>query len=537
MKSILRLFWTAAIIGLLLLGLYLIFPPTLPYDLAIIGGMVVDGTGNPWFRADVGVKGERITHIGIIPVNEASEVIRAEGLVVSPGFIDIHTHTDSGLLANPRAENYLYQGVTTVVGGNCGSSPFPIGEHLEKLHKQGISLNFATLIGHNTIRSEVMGMKDDPPTAEELAEMKRMVEQGMTEGALGLSTGLKYVPGAYAATAEVIALAKVAARYHGIYATHMREEGLGVIEAVKEAILIGEKGGLPVQISHHKVVSADMWGASRETVRLIEEARLRGVEVTLDQYPYPATSTDLDVLFPPWSLAGGNDELKQRLSHPETRQRIKEAIAYNIVHDRGGSDIGNITVTYFKADRSLEGKNLAEIAGLRGWKPTPLNGAEIVMDIQLKGGGKAIYHCLNDEDIGRIMRYCGTMVGSDGGITVFEQGVVHPRNYGTFPRVLGYYVREKGILTLEDAIRKMTSLPAQTLRLIDRGVLRVGAYADITIFDPQRVIDKSTWENPHQYSEGITYVIVNGKVVISEGKHTGALSGHVLRRRDNKMAD
>ena len=359
----------------------------------------------------------------------------------------------------------------------------------------------------------------------------------MTEGALGLSTGLKYVPGAYAATEEVIELAKVAARYHGIYATHMREEGLGVIEAVKEAILIGEKGGLPVQISHHKVISADLWGASRETIRLIEEARSRGVEVTLDQYPYPATSTDLDVLFPPWSLAGGNDELKQRLSHPETRQRIKEAIAYNIVHDRGGSDIGNITVTNCKADRSLEGKNLAEIAGLRGWKPTPLNGAEIVMDIQLKGGGKAIYHCLNDEDIEWIMRYRGTMVGSDGGITIFGQGVVHPRNYGTFPKVLGYYVREKGVLALEDAIRKMTSLPAQTLRLIDRGVLRLGAYADITIFDPQRVIDKATWENPHQYSEGIAYVIVNGNVVISEGKHTGALSGYVLRRRDKKMAD
>ena len=531
MKGILRFFLAVAIIALLLLGLYLLFPPTLPYDLAIIGGMVVDGTGNPWFRSDVGIKGERIAYIGVIPAKEASEAIRGEGLVVSPGFIDIHTHSDPGLIANPRAENYLYQGVTTVVGGNCGSSPFPIGEHLEKLQKQGTSLNFATLIGHNTIRSEVMGMKDTPPTSEELAEMKRLVKQGITEGALGLSTGLKYVPGAYASTEEVIELAKVAARYHGIYATHMREEGLGVIEALKEAILIGEKGGLPVQISHHKVVSADLWGASKETLRLIEEAHSRGVEVTLDQYPYPATSTGLTVLFPPWSLVGGSDELKERLSHPETRQRIKEAIVYNIVHDRGGSDIGNITVTYFQADRSLEGKNLAEIARLRGWKPTPQNGAEIVMDIQLKGEGSAIYHCLNDEDIERIMRYRGGMVGSDGGITIFGRGVVHPRNYGTFPRVLGYYVREKGLLALEDAIRKMTSLPAQTLRLVDRGGLRVGAYADITIFDPQRVIDKATWENPHQYPEGIAYVIVNGKVVISRGKHTGALPGYVLRRR------
>ncbi|TKJ32776.1 N-acyl-D-amino-acid deacylase [bacterium (candidate division B38) B3_B38] len=531
MKGILRFFLAVAIIALLLLGLYLLFPPTLPYDLAIIGGMVVDGTGNPWFRADVGIKGERIAYIGVIPAKEASEVIRGKGLVVSPGFIDIHTHTDRGLLANPLAENYLYQGVTTVVGGNCGGSPYPIGEHLEKLRDEGISLNFATLVGHNTIRRKVMGMKDTPPTSEELAEMKRLVKQGITEGALGLSTGLKYVPGAYASTEEVIELAKVAARYHGIYATHMREEGLGVIEALKEAILIGEKGGLPVQISHHKVVSADLWGASKETLRLIEEAHSRGVEVTLDQYPYPATSTGLTVLFPPWSLVGGSDELKERLSHPETRQRIKEAIVYNIVHDRGGSDIGNITVTYFQADRSLEGKNLAEIARLRGWKPTPQNGAEIVMDIQLKGEGSAIYHCLNDEDIERIMRYRGGMVGSDGGITIFGRGVVHPRNYGTFPRVLGYYVREKGLLALEDAIRKMTSLPAQTLRLVDRGGLRVGAYADITIFDPQRVIDKATWENPHQYPEGIAYVIVNGKVVISRGKHTGELPGYVLRRR------
>jgi len=537
MKGILRFFFTVAIIGLLLLGLYLLFPPSLPYDLAIIGGIVVDGTGNPWFLADVGVKGERIISIGVIPEIEAYKVIGGEGLVVSPGFIDIHTHSDRGLLDNPRAENYLYQGVTTVIGGNCGGSPYPIGEHLEKLLRKGISLNFATLIGHNTIRREVMGMKDAPPTTEELEEMKRMVGQGMKEGALGLSTGLKYVPGAYSATEEVIELAKVVARYHGIYATHMREEGLGVVEAVKEALLIGEKAGLPVQISHHKVVSADLWGASQETLRLIEEARSRGVEVTIDQYPYPATSTGLTVLFPPWSLVGGDDEIKKRLNHPETRQKIKESITYNIVHDRGGSDIGNITITSFSADRSLEGKNLAEIAHLRGLEPTPLNGAEIVIDMQLKGGGDAIYHCLNDEDIVRIMRYGGAMVGSDGGITTFGQGVVHPRNYGTFPRVLGYYVREKRILILEDAIRKMTSLPAQTLRLFNRGVLRAGAYADITVFDPQMVIDKATWESPHQYSEGITYVIVNGKVVISRGKHTGALPGYVLRRGDKKVAD
>ena len=380
-------------------------------------------------------------------------------------------------------------------------------------------------------------MKDTPPSTEELAEMKRMVERGMKKGALGLSTGLKYVPGAYAATEEVIELAKVAARYHGIYTTHLREEGLGVIEAVNEALLIGEKAGLLVQISHHKVLSVDLWGASKETLRLIEEARYRGVEVTLDQYPYPASSTGLTVLFPPWFLVGGREELKGRLSHPETRQRIKEAIAYNIVHDRGGSDIGNITITSFEADRSLEGKNLAEIARLRGWEPTPLNGAEIVMDMQLKGGGSAIYHCISEEDIEQIMRYRGAMVGSDSGITILGQGVVHPRNYGTFPRVLGTYVREKGVLTLEDAIRKMTSLPAQTLRLLDRGVLRVGAYADITVFDPKRVIDKATWENPHQYPEGIAYVIVNGKVVISKGKHTGALPGYVLRRGDKKVAD
>ena len=537
MKGILRLFLAVAIIGLLLLGLYLLIPPPLPYDLAIIGSAVINGTGNPWFRADVGIKGDRIVSIGVIQAREASEVIKGEGLMVCPGFIDIHTHTDRGLLANPRAENYVYQGVTTVVGGNCGGSAYPIGEHLKKLQQEGISLNFATLVGHNTIRRRVMGMKDDSPTPDELAEMKRMVERGMKEGALGLSSGLKYVPGAYAATEEVIELAKVAAKYHGIYSTHLREEGLGVVEAVKEALLIGEKAGLLVQISHHKVMSVDLWGASRETLRLIEEAGSRGLEVSLDQYPYPASSTGLSVLFPPWSLVGGREELEERLSHPETRQKIKEAIAYNIVHNRGGSDIGNITITSFQADRSLEGKNLAEIARLRGLEPTPLNGAEIVIDMQLKGDGSAIYHCLSEEDIERIMRYPGAMVGSDGGITIFGEGVVHPRNYGTFPRVLAKYVREKGVLTLEDAIRKMTSLPAQTLRLLDRGVLRVGAYADITVFDPKRAIDKATWENPHQYPEGIAYVIVNGKVVISKGNHTGALPGYVLRRGDKKIAD
>ncbi|RMD93362.1 MAG: D-aminoacylase, partial [Calditrichaeota bacterium] len=336
------------------------------------------------------------------------------------------------------------------------------------------------------------------------------------------------VPGAYAKTEEVIELARVAAQYGGFYATHMREEGIGLIEAVKEAIEIGRRAHIPVQISHHKAVGKSMWGRSKQTLQLIDRAIQQGQDITLDQYPYTATSTVLTVVFPAWSLAGGREALKQRLHDPEMRKKIKAGIVHNILYDRGGGDPASIVVSSYPADSTLEGKNLAEITRMRGQKPTPANAAETLMDLVDRGRGRGIYHCLSETDLVRIMKYPHTMHASDGVTVEFGKAKPHPRSYGTFPRVLGKYVREEKVLPLAEAIRKMTSLPARRLRLQDRGTLKEGYWADVVIFDPQTVRDRATWSHPHQYPQGIPYVIVNGTLAIDREKFTGKYPGRVL---------
>jgi len=501
------------------------------HDLIIRGGRVVDGAGNPWFHADVAVDGGRIAAVGRLDADDAAEVVDASRLVVAPGFVDVHTHVEDGLLTVPTADNYLRQGVTTVIGGNCGFSPLPVGERLAKLDEQRVSPNVGLLVGHNAVRTAAMGVVDRVPTADEMAEMKRLVAEAMADGALGMSTGLKYVPGAYADVDEVVALAEVVAECGGIYASHIRDEGLGLIESVREAIEIGRRVALPVQLSHHKAVGKAMWGRVAETLAMIDAARAEGVDVTLDVYPYAATCTQLTIVFPAWSLAEtGEETLVTRLQDPEARARIKDGIVFNIVNDRGSGDPANIVINAYGADDSVPGKNLAEVTESRGLAPTPENAAEVLMDLTLasEGAGQAVYHCLSEDDLRTIVAHPAAMVASDGHVCGFSKGTVHPRLYGTFARVLARFVRDEGLLSLEEAVRKMTSLPAARMGLHDRGLLRPGMAADIVVFDPEAVRDHATWEDPHRYAEGFAAVIVNGAMTVTRDRHIGARSGMTL---------
>ncbi|MGH9658078.1 MAG: N-acyl-D-amino-acid deacylase family protein, partial [Bryobacteraceae bacterium] len=418
------------------------------------------------------------------------------------------------------------------VEGNDGGSPVLIGEFLRKVGELKLGLNFATFVGQGSVRREVIGLANRKATADEIGKMREVVRRAMREGALGLSTGLFYVPGNYTPTEEVIELAKVAGEYGGVHVSHMRDEGALILDSVRETIRIGEEGGLPTQLTHHKVIAAAYWGKSEETLRLVTEARARGVDVTIDQYPYTASSTGLSALFPQWSQEGGPKELAARLGNPETQRNIKEDIIRRIRFDRGGGDAKNVVMASCRHDASLAGKSLAKITDERGRTPTVENAAETAIEIQLKGGCQAIYHAINEQDLERILKYPFTMIASDGGVQKMGVDVPHPRNYGTFPRVLGRYVRERKAITLEDAVRKMTSLPANRLRLTDRGLLRPGMMADVVVFDAATVADKATFSEPHQYAVGFRHVVVNGRAVVLEGKLTDERPGRVIKRTE-----
>ena len=498
------------------------------FDLLIRGGRVVDGTGNPWLRADVAVRGDRIARIGHLPDAAADRILDAGGLVVAPGFVDPHTHAVRGIFDVPTADNYLLQGVTTLTEGNDGSSPWPIGEHLARIADAGVSPNRAVFAGQGTIRRTVMGSDDREPTRDELDRMRALVAQAMEEGAFGLSTGLFYVPGSFTAAEEVIALSAVAAGYGGIYISHMRDEALGLLDSVRETIRIGAEAGIPVQITHHKALGRGAWGRSADSLALVDAARARGIDVTIDQYPYTASQTSITAVVPQWAQAGGTQALIARLRDPETRRRIREEIVHRIEHDRGGGDPANVVIGLCAWDRSLEGKSLADVLAGRGVEATLAHAADLVMEIVENGGARAIYHAMDEGDVERIMRHPATAVGSDGGVSVFGAGVPHPREYGTFARVLGRYVRERGVLTLEEAVRKMSGATAARLGLQDRGLLREGFFADVAVFDPGRIIDRATFEDPHRYADGVEYVLVNGVLVVDGGAHTGARPGRVL---------
>jgi dihydroorotase/N-acyl-D-amino-acid deacylase len=498
------------------------------FDILITNAKIIDGSGGPWFYGDIGIRGDTVLAVGHIPGAAAPVRIDAGGLAVAPGFIDIHSHGRRNIFAVPTAENYLREGVTTIVEGPDGSSPLPLAPFLDQLSRTPISINFATMVGQGSIRSEVVGSINRQATPAEIEKMKALAAQAMRDGAFGLSTGLFYVPGNFTPTEEVIGLAKVVGRMGGIHISHMREEAAHLLDSVRENIRIGEEGHFPTQITHHKVIGRDNWGKSVESLKLVEEARARGVDVTIDQYPYTASSTGIQALIPQWALEGGSNAVRDRLATPDQRARIKAAIVRNPEIDRGGGDPANVAIITCSFDTTLAGKNLAQIARERGHEPTFANAAETVMDLVSRGGCPAIYHAIGEEDVERIMRSPFTMIASDGEVPIFGQASPHPRSYGTFARVLGVYVREKRILTLEEAVRRMSGFPAERLKIWDRGLLRPGMKADVVVFDPARIADKSEYGKPHQYSAGVRDVVVNGKLALRNGEVTMARPGRVL---------
>ena len=499
------------------------------YDLLIVNGKIIDGTGNPWFYGDVGVKDGKISGIGRLDRTQAKRILDATGLIVAPGFIDVHTHIEGSVLEVPTAGNFIMDGVTSVVTGNCGGSAINVKRFFDQLDSVKISLNVATLIGHNTVRRAVMGDEQRDPSDEEQQQMEELVTQAMRQGAVGLSTGLIYVPGTYSKTDEVIGLAKAAAKFGGVYASHIRDEGDRATEAVEEAINIGRQANMPVQISHFKVTYKPNWGKSVETLAQVDRARLEGIDVTIDQYPYIASSTTLSTTVPSWVFGGGSDSVMARLNDPKTRLKIKQEMA-DMLKKKQLKNYSYAVVARYAPDSTYNGKNISEINRIRGRKTKPLEEAETILELVASTERvQMVYFSMNENDLRRIAQHPFNMFASDAGINKFGAGMPHPRAYGTNSKVLGTYVRDLKLIRLEEAIRRMTSLPATRFNLHDRGLLRAGMAADMVIFDERTVGDRATFERPHAYAFGFNHVIVNGKVTIENGKHTGVRNGVVLK--------
>jgi N-acyl-D-amino-acid deacylase len=511
----------------LLSGHFLVGAQSTPeYDLVITNARIVDGTGNPWFRADIAIKGGKIAHIGTINSSLARQIIDANRQIVAPGFIDVHTHVES-IYDLPEAENFVRMGVTSLVTGNCGTSATDIHEFLGRINQRPLAVNLATLVGHGSVRRKVVGLDDRPPTPQEQAQMDAVVDQAMKDGAVGLSTGLIYVPGTYAKTQEIVSLAKVVARHGGLYATHMRNEGDKVVDAIKESIQIGEQAGLPVEISHFKISNKKLWGQTPVTIGLVRDARARGLMVTVDQYAYTASSTSLDSRLPSWILAGGREEAKKRLADKATREKaIKDT--KDSLKRSGFKDYDFAVVASYGPDPSFNGKSIAAIAKQVRNKSDVESQIEQMLAMYEAGGAGMVYHGMSEDDVQRIMRESFTMIASDSGVRRNDSSVPHPRGYGNNARVLGRYVRELKLISLEDAVRKMTSLPAQTFGLRDRGLIREGMAADLVIFDENTIGDLATYDKPHQYPSGIAYVLVNGTVVLTNNQMTPARPGQAL---------
>lgn len=515
----------ALIISLAFLPLTLFAQP--PCDILIVNGKIIDGTGNNWYYGNIAIKDGKIIAIGKVYYFNAARFIDARGMIVAPGFIDVHTHLEGDEAKDPNATNFILDGVTTCVTGNCGSSNTDIGKYLRWVDSLKLSINVASLIGHNDIRKAVMGRANRDATADEMKRMEDITEKAMKDGAVGLSTGLIYIPGTYTKTPEIVALAKIASKYNGVYATHMRDEGDSVTYAIEEALTIGRDAYIPVEISHFKLSGQHNWGRSKVTVPMIEKARKEGIEVTIDQYPYTASSTSISTLIPDEILADGQDSIKARLQRPEVKKYVVKSILERL-KKRKLKHLSYAVIAYFAPDTTYNGKSIEQINLMKGRKHKAKYEAETVIDIMMAGGASAVFHGMSEDDIKRIMQYPFNMFASDATIRVLNAGMPHPRGYGTNARVLSKYVREEKVISLEEAIRRMTSLPAQKFQLKDRGLLKEGMAADIVIFDENEVKDVSTFEKPHAYSKGFHFVIVNGVLTVNYEKHLGVRAGKAL---------
>jgi N-acyl-D-amino-acid deacylase len=497
------------------------------YDVVIRHGRVMDGSGNPAFFADVAVKEGRIAAIGRI-VGDARTEIDATGLVVAPGFIDVHTHADE-VADMPRAENFVRMGVTTIVAGNCGGSTLNVAKLFRAVEQTNVAVNVATLVGHSSVREKAMGGSfDRPPTLEELAQMKALVEQAMKDGAVGLSTGLIYQPGVYAETDEIVELAKVLAAYDGIYTSHMRHEDNDIYKALDEVFRVAREAGIRAEVSHIKLAGPSAWGQADRVLAYIEKARVEGLDVTQDQYAYTASSTGLSQLIPDWALEGGRNEFRKRVADPAQKLTMVADMKRSL-RNKGREDYSYAVIASCRHDKSLNGLNIAEAAKAKRGADSLDDQIEMVLEIQANGGASGVFHGMSEDDLKTFMRHPNTMVACDSGLRKLGEGMPHPRGYGNNARVLARYVRELKVLRLEDAIRKMTSLPANTFHFKGRGELREGNWADLVVFDPEKVQDTSTYKDPHHYATGIPYVLVNGVTVIKQGEHTGAKAGQALR--------
>jgi N-acyl-D-amino-acid deacylase len=525
------------------------------YDIVIADALVYDGQGVRPFEADIGIVGETIQTVGKAKSSRGKLVIEGKGLAVSPGFIDVHDHTDISLIINPKAESVIHQGITTLVSGNCGGSAFPVPDSIfeeekenaktiygldltwrdmagffGRLEEQGTALNYSTLVGHGAIRGAAMGFNDRPPTSEELDKMKSLVEEHMRAGAFGLSSGLEYTPGSFARPAELSELCRVVSRFNGIYATHMRDEDEGILESLDECIGAARDSGVRLQVAHLKVGGHRNWPKVDAALAKIEQARQQGVDLFCDRYPYIAGSTGLSSYFPLWAREGTTEDFLRRLQDPALDEKLRSHLATH--EDRLGSwDKVLISDVVLDKNKHLQGKNILEAAREVGKQPYDFI-RDLLVEEKAMVGMISFYG--NEDVLKKILAHPLVGVGCDGSAVapygVLSAGKPHPRNYGTFPRALGKYVREEKIVPLEKMIKKMTAIPASRFGFEKRGLLQSGYYADLVVFDPDKIADRATWANPHQYPVGVEYVIVNGQVVVEHGEHTGRLPGKILKK-------
>ena len=504
-----------------------------PYDLIIQNGTVVDGTNTPAFKASLAIKKDRIVKISKqnIKSSLAIKTIDAKGSIVSPGFIDMHTNVEVNIQEYPLAENFIHQGVTTLMASlHSGDQAFPLDTYADSLI---MAPNVGYFAGHSWIRKQVMGLKNKVPLKEELQKMKYYVEETMKQGALGLSSGLEYVPGNYANEAEIVSLAKIAKQYNGVYFTHMRNEGSGLLDAIRESINIGKKTNISVQINHLKATGKDQWGWAEKALTIIDSARRVGIDVSHDIYPYNAFSTLSSILIPQWAMEGGREGLRKRLADKIISIKIKKEMAELFKRDVGGEDLTRIQFRNFKQNPAFSGKTLADYAKHLGLPLSLATGIDLILDLELQGGFIGIFHAMSEYDIERFLQHNNTMIDSDGDLLNFGEGHPHPRCYGAFPKVLGHFVRDKKIISLENAIHKMTYLPAKKIGLKYRGRIKENFYADLVVFNFDTIKDNSNYTDPHHFPSGIEYVLVNGIMVLEKEKLTGQLPGKWIKRGYN----